>query len=1059
MKKFILIVGTFLCVSSIIADGAKYLIITSDAFYNAIQPLAQWKQKKGLQTKIAKLSETGHTRDSIKAFIQNAYNTWNPRPEYVLLVGSPNLLPGWSNTDDPYADMAGNYLIELSIGRFPCTNISECNTMVAKILGYEQTPLIIDTLWFKKVTGIIKEDYLEYPATQHPDTVYWNDMHYIFGLWRNAGYVYIDSFCRAFNDSASEVIDAINSGRTFVVFRDRATVNWPQPFKMHPNLTSNGFKLPVVISGSCVTISVSSNDYLGDSFLRVGSATNPKGAVGYFGTTLEPSGGPIARLRGTVTQGFFRSVFVDNVYKLGDVTKRAKFIIDSIQPPYYDSDRYKEWTLLGDPELNLWTAVPQLMVASYPSNIYAGPQSFTVSVERSSPETPIAHALVCVMKSNEVYESQYTDINGLVNFSINPLTSGQMYVTVTARNYRPCEDSCYVEFEPINSEATYPNQGLHLDRVVNTEYCQYVYQGNNSITWRNEDFGQTVTLDQGKYPSIADDENGLSWVCYTDEVQHRLYCQIKRSKYYYDWKKTGLVHTEDCICAPSLALSTGAYGSSANMGYVVYATINDDVSTIHFCAFDSGGVYYDTILASGTHDVSVLAPSIAITPKDLIHVVWQRKEQGGEISRIYYITTLEGVIPDDIRQGHHPRWSGQYPVSYAQGYTTEPASNPFVDAYGDRAYVVWRGPYNEANSTGEIWQRSGQIRPGELPLWQNPWDVSGSQDQESDYPVTSLGNFVAWQEYEHDNWEIKLRYKDDPIRNIRQTETDSKYPHINVKYSEEEAPIIYFIWTETVVPDRLYDVSFLPYNYGSGRDNTDELIYYSVNPGSSTQSTYCEHRDGYIPYPNYPIDFGNQSLSYRLDYLNPAYYYKARAIVYHNASGLYRQIFSFDSTSNTTIAFQPGIPETVEVIIPKNSYRQDFKSILTVTRNRGNFSSLASFDICQFEINDTTGSGSGAQSVGNVSASLISFQNFPNPFKTNTKIQFSITNPTHVALKIYNSNGQLMRTLLDETRETGTYNIVWDGRDKQNRLLTAGVYFYRLETNGYSQTKKVVLTR
>jgi hypothetical protein len=619
----------------------------------------------------------------------------------------------------------------------------------------------------------------------------------------------------------------------------------------------------------------------------------------------------------------------------------------------------------------------------------------------------------------------------------------------------------------IGENASYPNQGRHLDRTVNTTNCYSVFQGEKALFWQsrnNQNTNPPVAISDGKYPSVAVTSEGSSWICYTTEVEHgqQLKCSIKRSKERYDWKETPSLFDAESIFAPSLVFATtspGAPGYDGNLGYVVYTTKDQEISNIHFSAFDSGGVYYDTILDSGSGDISVSAPSIAITPADYIHIVWQREEQGGDVSRIYYVTTLDAITPDDIRHGREPRWSELFNVSYFNIFPTEPASNPFVDAYGERVYVVWKGPNEDGNPIGEIWQRSGQIWPGHLPIWGTPRNVSESPEKESDYPVQSTSNFVAWQEYEHGNWEIKLRYKDDLIRNITQTETDSKYPHINVKYNGLEAPVIYFIWTETVVPDRLYEVRFLPYNYGSGRDNTDELIYYSVNPGSSTQSTYCEHRDGYIPYPNYPIDFGNQSLSYRLDYLNPAYHYKAKAIVYHNAAGPYRQIFSFDSTSNTTIAFQPGIPETVEVIIPKNSYRQDFKSILRVTRNRGNFSSLASFDICQFEINDTTGSGSGAQSTENVNASLISFQNFPNPFKTNTKIRFSLAKPTHVSLKIYNSNGQLIRTLLNETKETGTYNIVWDGRDKQNRLLTAGVYFYRLETNGYLQTKKVVFTR
>jgi hypothetical protein len=449
--------------------------------------------------------------------------------------------------------------------------------------------------------------------------------------------------------------------------------------------------------------------------------------------------------------------------------------------------------------------------------------------------------------------------------------------------------------------------------------------------------------------------------------------------------------------------------------------------------------------------------AMTATSGDYIHIVWQREEQGGDVCRIYYVTTLDAITPDDIRHGREPVWSEITPIS-TQDPLTEPASNPFVEAYGDVVYAVWRGPYDEGNQIGEIWQRGRRLSDPYYEWRIGPWDVSESPEQESDYPVQATSDFIAWQEYEHDNWEIKLRYKDDPIRNISQTETDSKYPHINVKYNGLEAPVIYFIWTETVEPDRLYEVRFLPYNYASGRDNSDKLIYYSVNPGDSIPSFYCEHRDGYIPYPNFPIDFGNNQLSYHLDYLNPAYYYKAKAIAYHNATGRFKQRFSFDNIPSDSIEFQPGRPETIEVYIPKNTYRQDLKSILSVARSRGNFSALADFNLYQFEVIDSTNS-SGPQSAGSVSIPLVSIQNFPNPFRTNMKIRFSLSSPLPVRLKVFNSSGRLVRTLLNETKEAGVYQIYWDGTDNNKKLLSSGIYFVNLEADNYKETHKTLLLR
>ncbi len=422
--------------------GAKYLIITHDNFSGAIQPLAQWKQKKGLQTKVVKLSDIGATPESlarIKNYIVNAYNTWNPRPEYILLVGSGNYLRADNNMyDDYYANISGNYLMELPIGRMPCSTATQCSVMVTKTLSYEQTPYLVDTLWYKKGTGIIRED-----GTPAPDTVYWNNMRYIWGFWQNFGYTRIDSFSRLANDSARHVEAAITDGRAFVVFRGQGVVNWWAPFAVDPSRMNNGFKLPIVVSGTCATISLSPGpSYLGENFVRTGSVSNLKGAVAFLGTTNATSGPGIAEMRGIVTTNFFKTVFTDNIYKLGDAMKRAKFFIDSIHPAYYTSTFYREWNLLGDPELNVYTRVPKTISVVYDTVVPLNATNITVTV--TSNGTPVANALVCLARDTIFYQTGTTGSNGVKSFTVTLPGTGIITVTVTGQNLKPFEGTIRV---------------------------------------------------------------------------------------------------------------------------------------------------------------------------------------------------------------------------------------------------------------------------------------------------------------------------------------------------------------------------------------------------------------------------------------------------------------------------------------------------------------------------------------------------------------------------------------------------------------------------------------
>ena len=432
-RKNVLIIVLFLSNLCFALTGAKYLIITPDAYVPTMQPLADWKTKKGVKAKIAPLSVTGSTAALIKSYIANAYNTWDIRPEYILIAGYGTLVTYSGNSDDYYADMSGTYQIELSVGRLPFTTQAQCSLIVAKTLGYERTPYVVDTTWTRKGTTLIDED-----GSTQPDTVYWNDARYCHIVWRNANYFQIDSFSRLRGNTATDVINAINNGRAYVMFRGQAVTNWGSPFTINPDNTSNGFKLPMVVSPTCATMGLLTTGYQGDRFLNAGSAASPKGSVGYFGTTVVASGSGLARLRGTVGQGFFRSVFKDGFYKLGDAARRAKFIIDSIQPPYYVTTRYSEWQLFGDPELNLWTGTPRPISVVHDTVIEALPQIYTVTVTKLG--SPVVNALVCLMKDTTIYQYNLTNSSGVATFSFTPPV-GTMSVTVTGQNCIPYESN------------------------------------------------------------------------------------------------------------------------------------------------------------------------------------------------------------------------------------------------------------------------------------------------------------------------------------------------------------------------------------------------------------------------------------------------------------------------------------------------------------------------------------------------------------------------------------------------------------------------------------------
>ena len=87
-------------------------------------------------------------------------------------------------------------------------------------------------------------------------------------------------------------------------------------------------------------------------------------------------------------------------------------------------------------------------------------------------------------------------------------------------------------------------------------------------------------------------------------------------------------------------------------------------------------------------------------------------------------------------------------------------------------------------------------------------------------------------------------------------------------------------------------------------------------------------------------------------------------------------------------------------------------------------------------------------------------QNYPNPFNPQTTIAFSLRDRARVKIEVFSVNGELVKTLLDETRAAGAHlDVRWDGRNNANQPVSSGIYFYKLTTNNFSSTKKMVFLK
>lgn len=86
-------------------------------------------------------------------------------------------------------------------------------------------------------------------------------------------------------------------------------------------------------------------------------------------------------------------------------------------------------------------------------------------------------------------------------------------------------------------------------------------------------------------------------------------------------------------------------------------------------------------------------------------------------------------------------------------------------------------------------------------------------------------------------------------------------------------------------------------------------------------------------------------------------------------------------------------------------------------------------------------------------------RNFPNPFNPETKIVFNLQESSKTKLDIFNIKGQKVKTLLYKNLEKGSYEIIWKGKDDNDKIVSSGIYFYKLTTLSKTFTKRMLLLK
>lgn len=434
------------------ASRGSYVIVHDAALAAAVQPLADWKTRKGLRVVTVGTDVTGSSTAGIKAWLQDAYDNWDYPPEHVVLFGDIGAIPTFTFLGNPsdleYVLLDGDdFLPDAMLGRFPVESLAEAQAMVARTVGYERTPYTADPNWFTKslmVAGLTG-------STTPPHTV-----GYCGRQLQAIGFQPATAITSPVPlpplMGAQLIKQNIDLGASMVVYRGWAygTGGWDPPSYTVNDIPAlnNGWKLPVVMSFVCLTGDyTSSPPCFGEAFLRQGTPESPgKGAVAFVGNGEHWSH---TRYNDAMAIAVFERIVEDGLTDLGALLHAGKLRFLDYFPDEVDAATNGEesvefyfhiYNLLGDPALEYWRGAPRAVTVGTPGTLPAGANDITVTVALADGGAPVAGARVGVTQGGVLLGSGLTDAGGTARLELSPVGAGAAVdVTVSGAGVVPAE--------------------------------------------------------------------------------------------------------------------------------------------------------------------------------------------------------------------------------------------------------------------------------------------------------------------------------------------------------------------------------------------------------------------------------------------------------------------------------------------------------------------------------------------------------------------------------------------------------------------------------------------
>ncbi len=457
-----------------------------------VQDLLNWRHKQGYI--VYTYDTPSSNENTIKNYIQDAYDNWENPPEIVGLIGDTDVIDNfyhtWSSytgaTDFDYTQLDGNDLIpEIFIGRISGQGSSVMDNVVNKTIQYEKALNVSDD-WFKGA-ALVGDPY-----PSGISNVFTNQ--YIENIMINHGMDDVDTDYDG-SGITNFMIQQFNEGVLYYNYR-----GWYYGSGSGPSDSfSNGYYTPFVTTLTCGTGDFDYGNSSSEAFVKMGTVNNPKGAVAAVGVS---TAGTHTAYNNIVDMGIYDGIFSKDLWYAGAATSNGHLSILATYPsnPNGATETFIAWTnLIGDPALHLWTGVPTDFNFDHPSSISLGTTMLDLTIMDENGSIVKDARVTLLMGDDVIFTTGLTDENGQISLNWDAVEAGTMDITVIKRNHRPYEGTIEIlsvgTAVSLSSDVIYANSGELTEFEI--ELYNYGTQTAENVIAELSSLSDQVTINQG----------------------------------------------------------------------------------------------------------------------------------------------------------------------------------------------------------------------------------------------------------------------------------------------------------------------------------------------------------------------------------------------------------------------------------------------------------------------------------------------------------------------------------------------------------------------------------